>query len=345
MKICFYTKTPIERLKYEQYTFNDVSILRMLGHNVVFASSILKIPLDSDLIFSWWVSCSFWPAIIAFIFRIPLVIIAGGNEANVFVPPLYRDLYGFYSYGLIKRICMRFAIHACTYILPVSDFLRRSIALISPKSSAKSVLVYNCVDLLQFHLQNPLPVLPRSSYSAFTIVTVSSFDKHSVAVKRLDLLIKAFVLAYSLEKTLKLVIIGRSGDQIEDIRRTLSSNLPNSAYSILIDLTKVEVARQLQTADLYCQISLVETFGLAAMEACFAGCPLLLSSSGAMPEIFHDIAYFLNDNFSVSDLCDTFIRSVNRTIDFPIYNLSIIHSRFSLEHRSACLRSILSTIK
>jgi glycosyltransferase involved in cell wall biosynthesis len=345
MKICFYTKTPIERLKYEQYTFNDVSILRKLGHNVILASSILDIPLDSDLIFSWWVSCSFWPSIISFISQIPLVIIAGGNEVNVFVAPVHRDLYGFYSYNLIKRICMRFAIHSCAYILPVSDFLRRSINLISPKSHAKNILVFNCVDPLQFHPQKLLPAMPRSSGSDFTIVTVSSLDEQSVAVKRLDLIIKAFIIAFSFDNSLKLVIIGRSGDATTDIKHALSASLPSSAYSILIDQTSSEVTRQLQAADLYCQISLVETFGLAAMEACFVGCPLLLSPSGAMPEIFHDVAYFLNDNFSVSDLCGTFIRAANRTIDFPSYSPSILHSRFSIEARSSRLRSILLSIE
>lgn len=336
-KVCFFTRTPLRQLQYEQYTYNDVIILRKLGYHIVFATNIFEIPLDCDFIYSWWASGSFYPAIIALLFRKPLYLVAGGNETNLDVSNKHQYLYGYRSYPLFKRICIRFALSVATKILPVSYFLLRSLVELDPSLESKSIVVYNCVDSTAFYTKS-IPFLVRS-HNEKRIACISSLDSKSLIIKRIPQLIEAFTLARNVNKDLHLVIIGRVPIDDPSISDLLS-NIPAGSFSLFKNLPKEKVVETLLTCDVYCQVSIVETFGLAAMEAAFLGLPLILSDCGALPEIFGDYAAFTSSPFTVESLASLFLEKLPIDSLYPSKRSELL-ARFSLDVRLNHLLKIL----
>lgn len=64
----------------QQYSLQDINILKDLNFNVKIASNFFDIPWRSDVYFSWWASGSILPLIVAKLSRKPIIVVAGGNE-------------------------------------------------------------------------------------------------------------------------------------------------------------------------------------------------------------------------------------------------------------------------
>ena len=85
----------------------------------------------------------------------------------------------------------------------------------------------------------------------------------------------------------------------------------------------------------------METFGLAAMEAAAMGLPLILSSGGALTEIFNGSAIFIPEPFSVDILAQSFVDSVEGRISFPYHSLQYLDEQYSLDARLRALSNYL----
>ena len=337
-KICFYTSTNINRLKFEQYTSNDIKILRELGHEVVLASNIFQIPFDCQLIYSWWLTASVIPSIFSIFIRVPLIVVSGGNASNVFIPQKYKKFIGYYSLSFLKKIAVKISIMRASYILCVSNYLNRSVRIISPSAHKKLKTVYLCVDSDKFKSI-------KSNFKFNNITAIASFDNESIKVKRIYLIIESFYQAWLKEKNLRFTFIGRKGEKFDEINNYLSKLFPKNVYKIYTDLDNENIVKIFQRTSVYCQFSLVETFGLAAAEALSSGSSLLLSKVGALEEIFKGKATFIKDINKIEDISNNIIRlnKIGNQKDLSKLNYLNI---FSFQRRKQKIKNIIDkTIK
>ncbi len=336
-KICFFSTTPKNRIKFEQYTSNDLKILSQLGHQVSYASNIFQIPLDCNLVYSWWLTGSVVPAIFCFLKNIPLLIVAGGNEGNAFLPKnLIRGL-GYFSMPIYKKLAVLISIYKAEYILCVSNYISNSLKIIYPSCTYKLKTIYNCVDKEVF-----FPKYDNKSYNLIT--TITSFDEESIKVKRLYKVVEAFNLAWIKNKSLKLIIIGRNGPKYNDIEKMLSKRLPKSAYELLIDMDSHSIAAIFQKTSVFCQFSVAETFGLSVAEAFSCGASLLLSTGGALEEVFNNKATFVQNIDNIEEIADQIIK-LNKFFKFNSIKKNLKdYDEFSFIKRKKNIKHIIEKI-
>lgn len=241
--------------------------------------------------------------------------------------------------NLLKRIAVKISLKFATHLLPVSEYLYKSIAILSPSSLKKSKVVANCVDLENIYSFNYRP-----SRDVFTIVTVCSYDERSIDVKNLHTLMHASFALAQKDLHVHLTIIGRDGPCFAMIEQYMNSHLPKQRFTLYKDLYIHQVFDVLSTCSLFVQISAVETFGLAAMEAACLGVPLLLSNEGALPEIFRNRAYFVSSDISSDSLASYLYDLIRQPTINNLNDLIYFRKNYSLEQRMLSLQSVINNV-
>jgi glycosyltransferase involved in cell wall biosynthesis len=82
-----------------------------------------------------------------------------------------------------------------------------------------------------------------------------------------------------------LVVAGKRGWSADEVEREIAINDPTRRTSLLGYVAERDLAALYATADVVCFPSLYEGFGLPALEAMAAGCPVVVSDRGALPEV------------------------------------------------------------
>ncbi len=104
--------------------------------------------------------------------------------------------------------------------------------------------------------------------------------------KNVGLLLKAFnLLRAETGYDLPLVIVGSSGWRDEGIRSEIEDMMGRGLVRRLSDVPYRKLAHLYHAAGVSVLPSLYEGFGLPALEAMHAGCPVIVSSRGSLPEI------------------------------------------------------------
>lgn len=93
-----------------------------------------------------------------------------------------------------------------------------------------------------------------------------------------------------------LVVIGKLPSEIEN--KLISQR---TQYENYVDLSREEIVKQYQLADVVCFVSLYEGFGMPILEAQATGRPVITSHVASMPEVAGDAALFV-DPTDVSDI-------------------------------------------
>jgi glycosyltransferase involved in cell wall biosynthesis len=158
-------------------------------------------------------------------------------------------------------------------VLAVSDFLAKSV---QPWVDDRQVSVIpNMVDTSYF--RPPSEPRPRNPFVVLTIA-------HMQAAKALDLLIRAFAVAFRARQDVVLVL-GGAGEQLRDLRGVVSTLNLEKQVRFLGPLTREKVREALWRANLYVSSSRVETFGTSLIEAMATGLPVVSTASGGPQEI------------------------------------------------------------
>jgi glycosyltransferase involved in cell wall biosynthesis len=126
-------------------------------------------------------------------------------------------------------------------------------------------------------------VFPRPK----TVLNVGSLDWR----KNVETLVEAFAeLPDFLKQEVKLILVGDYlPAQLDRIRaRWDEHNLPSANFTSLGQVSERELVSLYQSAGLVVQPSLLEGFGLTALEAMSCGTPVIGSATGAPPEILED---------------------------------------------------------
>jgi len=183
------------------------------------------------------------------------------------------------------RVLDRATLRLATRICAVSDAVRAAAARVSPRLAARTVTLYNGVDLERFAAARAGRDRARAHLGLapadFVVATVARLEP----CKGIDTLLRAAARAVHEEPSLQLLVVGDGSDR--DRLEQLAESLGIAAW-VTFTGTRDDVPELLVAADLFAMPSHTEGLGVAAIEALAAGLPVLASNVGGLPEIVED---------------------------------------------------------
>lgn len=334
-KICFFTNEPMDQLLKEQYTIQDINILKDLNFNVVIANSFKTIPYNCDLYFSWWASGSIIPFIKAKLNRKPIIIVAGGNEAMFYRDSLDKQAAGYLATPFYKKIATKITLKYSDAILVVSKFMLSDVIKLGAKLP---YVVYNSVDTDKF--------IPSSLEKKY-ITTIMGLEKKTVKLKRGFIFIEAIAIISKKLPDQEFLIIGSKDDAFHEIFEIAKKIGIADKLKIIGSVNNSEIINWLQQTKVYVQISDTETFGVAVAEAMSCGVPVVVSRRGALPEVVGEYGEYVNNNdpWSVALGIEKILKMKQNQLNTlsQILRMRIIQE-FSYENRKNSIRNIISMV-
>ncbi len=132
-------------------------------------------------------------------------------------------------------------------------------------------------------------VLDKYTIPAQYILFVGSIEPRK---NLMNLLFAYESLPNYMKKEFKLVIVGFSGWENQDIMSILDKNKDKIIYTGYV--SEQELAHIYNRASLFVFPSFYEGFGLPPLEAMASGCPVLVSNKASLPEVCGDSAIYCN---------------------------------------------------
>ena len=219
---------------------------------------------ECDLIYIWFISYpAYLVGLINKLYKKPVILIAGGYGVQSDVLKKHR----------IFKLMVKSAIKNASRILAVSEFTRQEVFNLCFWICPKVNVVYNGVDLKQFHnykiRDNARPVV-------ITVGIINSWARYYL--KGID----KFIEYARQTPDAEFYVIGMSehiGNKIQDRPLNVHFYLP---------VTQQELVYFYNAADMYCQFSKYESFCLTLLEALACGCTVLFTPKTGMDEIFNN---------------------------------------------------------
>ncbi|MFN7981859.1 MAG: glycosyltransferase [Vicinamibacterales bacterium] len=229
----------------------------------------------TDLVYVWFAGVSYAP-IIALATRlagVPLVLVSGGADVANCPDVNFGDARVWW-----RRLLVRFALERANMVLAFSASARKEI-----ERFAHPARIVVEAPSIQF-ADTPASV-PAASREPL-VITVSSINAVSVQQKGLD----AFVRAAANLPHARFVLIGRHADPaaVQALRQIAPPNVEFCGA-----VSGEELQRYFSRARVYAQLSAHEGFGLAAAEARAAGCHVVATDRGSLPEVLGDTAAYV----------------------------------------------------
>ncbi|HRZ43248.1 MAG TPA: glycosyltransferase [Bacteroidales bacterium] len=200
--------------------------------------------------------------------NLPLLITEHWSNLEVYVRKRIRSDWG------------RKAYQYSSFILPVSDFLKRSICDAYPAvTPEKVVVVPNIVyaEHFTFHAK------PAAAGPVLKFIMVSAWVRYKQATKRPDIVIKALGLfAKNHHKDISLTVVG-DGDMLPEMKTLVAENGIRATFTGF--LPSHEIARLMHEHNYFVHASEIETFSVVTAEAMMCGLPVVVSDTGALPEL------------------------------------------------------------
>jgi len=332
---CFYSNGDGGNLRKEQYSLQDIRILRDIGFKVQIATKFTQIPWGADLYFSWWATGSILPLIKAKIGRRPIIVVAGGNEALLYRDSRSGEAKGYLAAPWYKRLAARITLRFATRVIVVSEFMINDVRRLGARDP---IVIHNSVDREIFH--------PLEAHREF-VTSIFNLEESVVDLKRGDVFINAIPLVLRKYPDQRFLIIGKKGNAFENIRQRCAELGTLDRITFLGYIDNAAVAGWLQRSKVYVQISDTETFGVSIAEAMSSGIPVLVSRRGAIPEVVRDYGFYVdhNDEASVAE-------GIIRILEMPAAEQLLrgaraskhIEGSFSFEIRRNKIRELVDQI-
>jgi glycosyltransferase involved in cell wall biosynthesis len=287
-KICFFTSSGWENIDKEQYTLNDINILKTLGFDVIIATSFSEIPWNVDLYFSWWTSGSILPLFVAKLRGKPIIVVAGGNEAMLYRDSISKAPQGYIDTPWYKKLATRLTIRFSDQVICVSDYMISDVKKLGGNSL---VTIHNCVNTEKY--------IFTSEPKEF-ITSIFKLDKSVIQLKRGVNLLKAFKLVLDEYPNEKLVIIGAKSNGYNNLKLLCNELGIAESVNFLGFLNNDLTVDWIRKSKIYVQPSDTETFGLAIAEAMSCQVPVVVSKKGAIPEVVGRDGVYVDHNDEVS---------------------------------------------
>lgn len=172
----------------------------------------------------------------------------------------------------------------------------------------RPAIVPELIDLAEW--RDILAQHPASSHP-FTVLFVGRFYRR----KRVDVLLRAAAILRTRVPELRLRIVGDGPcrQRWHALARELGVD---SVVGWLGDVTRAQLAREYNRADVFCLPSVQEGFGIVLLEAMAAGKPIVAVRAGAVPEVAPHALLAEPDNpESLADALELLARSADRMAD------------------------------
>lgn len=199
--------------------------------------------------------------------KLPLLISEHWSNLEAYVRKRLRSRWG------------RKAYQNANLILPVSEFLKQNICETFPFISPEKVeVVPNIVDAGYFTFKRPANEDPVLKF-----IMVSAWVKYKQATKRPDIIIKALSeFSRMHQRDVALTVVG-DGDMLPEIKQLAAENSVTATFTGF--LPSPEVANLMQKHNYFVHASEIETFSVVTAEAMMCGLPVVVSNTGALPEL------------------------------------------------------------
>jgi glycosyltransferase involved in cell wall biosynthesis len=298
LKACFFSREGQIHISKQQYSLQDIRILKDFGFNTKIVSKFFQIPWNCDLYFAWWASGSFLPLIVAKLCSKPIIVIAGGNEVIYHIDSLYGIKGGYTTANIFKKLATILTLRYATEVFVVSTHMLAHVKRISGRDAK---VLYNTVDTEKY--------IPNKISRKF-ITSVINFDEISFKNKRGILLLNAFKEFNKINPNIDLQLIGKGSNYLFYLKRYTESLGIINNVKFICDIPNESMPTYLNSSLLYVQLSDTETFGMSLVEAMSLEIPVLCSEKGAFPEIAGDLAFFVNNN-DVNSITTSLINILN----------------------------------
>lgn len=272
-----------------------------------------------DILFIWFAGYhSFIPTVLGRVLRKKVFLVAGGYdvERNRFLK------YGAFTSKLSSFFTIRSIQYACK-VLAVSSYVARKLRHISRRNDI--VVVYNALSIKDTF---------RSERLNRQVLTVGNiYSKSRFFVKGID----RFVELSKLCPLYEFVIVGAKS---QDISKWYGDTLPKN-LTVIEKQAHSELSNYYSKAEIYCQLSRYESFGMAVAEAIYFGCQVLTTKAGGMPEIAGSFGIFPgNDLTNWARMIHEIIE--NDELRANSKQLEYIQQNFSKEKRTKTLLTLIS---
>jgi len=188
------------------------------------------------------------------------VVIVGGYDAT-YIPEMK---YGAFT-NTKERIPAKYTLTKADLLLPVSNFTKKEILQqVNPK---KIKVIYNAIDTNIFKQKGK-----KMDY----IVSIGN----NIKLKGLD----TFIKVSRHFPDVKFVVIGTESKELQKI---------NPDVILTGKISHNEVLSWLQKAKVYCQLSYMESFGVAIAEAMACECIPVVTKRGGIPEVVGDTGFYV----------------------------------------------------
>jgi len=283
-RACFFSSEGLQNINRQQYSIQDINILKDLGYEVIIASKISEIPWNVDLYFSWWGAGSILPLIFAKLTNKPIIVVAGGNEVLFYKDSVTQKVAGYLDSAWYKKIAVRIVLKYADELIVVSKFMEREIKQLTLRSVN---LAYNSIDVDKFYNTNN-----KRKY----ISSIFNFDQRVYSLKRGDVFLRAIPHVLKNYPKQKFLIIGSDIEKHPNIKLLIDDLNIKHAVIFVTKISNNEISSWFNQSVVYVQISDTETFGVAVAEAMSTQTPVVVSKRGALPEIVGDCGEYVDHN-------------------------------------------------
>lgn len=259
LKSAFFVKTVY-------YDYREKSSLLLL------IPRLIKGIFWSDVVYIWFASYhALLSVTISKLFRKKTVLVVGGYEV-VSEPDINYGLMRSKLTSWIPKVSILYA----TKVICVSDYSQKE--TIKHTGRKNVIRIYNGIDVDKFN--------SGFETKEEIVVTVGNLYRSTFYLKGLEIF---FQVAGSMPEVQFIVI----GDVDVKFKDSIADTIPPNV-SLKGKLQTEELLTLYRKAKVYCQLSYVESFGVALAEAMACGCIPVVTYGGALPEVVGDTGFYVS---------------------------------------------------
>jgi glycosyltransferase involved in cell wall biosynthesis len=194
------------------------------------------------------------------------------------------DLVELERGGWLTRQWWRVLLRSADGITCCSRDLAARLIAAAGTNIAGVVAIHNGVDTTRLAAEiaghAPLSDIPRGAY----VINVGTFETK----KGQDVLVRAFAQLRERRADLSLVLVGRSGPQLQELRDLIDSLGLRDCVDVRLNLPHDQTLSLIRAARVFALSSRQEPFGIVLLEAAYFTIPVVATRVGGVPEVVAD---------------------------------------------------------